>query len=359
MSDIWRKDGETWSRLGPSAFPNEQELHDRILEAPEMLPLAGQPSIVATYREVWLGGGAADILAFTADGCPVIIEVKLSRNADARRAIVAQGLAYAAALHGLPLAELEREILLPHLQADGQADLATAVEKQGVDVEAFRQTLAGHLAAGSCRIVFVLDAVPPPLVQLVGYLAAQARSILIDLVVLSVYTINGAEILVAERVDPAHLPVPLPGEPAAAGRTPPLVTAGAARFQTAIDTITDGARQQTLSAIVAWAERGVTEGLWRLNSSEGKTVYGLLLRLLDERAGIASVYLPKDPSKDPELWIQFTVGRRRAPNAIGALATVAGLAAELAAGKQWGAAAAITDEVQQAIGAAYREAQEG
>ena len=41
------KDGESWSLVGPSDFRNDQELRARISEAPEVLPLGGQPRIVA------------------------------------------------------------------------------------------------------------------------------------------------------------------------------------------------------------------------------------------------------------------------------------------------------------------------
>ena len=146
MTDIWQKIGDKWSRARPSAFLNEQELHDRIVEAPEMLPLSGQPQIVAAYREVPLGGGKADVLAFEASGRPVVIEVKLSQNAEARRAVVAQALAYAAALRGETVEKLETDILSTHLQEDEHSTLAEASEEHAVDREEFYGNLKEHLA---------------------------------------------------------------------------------------------------------------------------------------------------------------------------------------------------------------------
>ena len=126
MTGIWRKDGDAWSLAAASDYQNEEELHDRIVEAPEMLPLSGQPEIVAAYREVPLGGGSVDVLAFESGGRPVVIEVKLSRNAEARRAVVAQALAYAAGLHGATVQELETDILGSHLKKDGHTSLSDA-----------------------------------------------------------------------------------------------------------------------------------------------------------------------------------------------------------------------------------------
>ena len=65
-----------------------------------MLPLAGAPRLVMLGREVPLGTGYADLLAVERSGRLVLIEVKLARNAEARRAVVAQILAYAAFLGG-------------------------------------------------------------------------------------------------------------------------------------------------------------------------------------------------------------------------------------------------------------------
>jgi RecB family endonuclease NucS len=73
-----------------------------------MLPLSGSPRVVVLGREVQLGTGYADILAVEDNGRLVVIEVKLAKNSEARRAVVAQVLAYAAYLHGMQVAGLEQ-----------------------------------------------------------------------------------------------------------------------------------------------------------------------------------------------------------------------------------------------------------
>ena len=70
-------------------------------EAPELLPLSGTPHLVVLGREIYLGGGKADLIAVEPSGRLVVIEVKLEKNAEARRAVVAQIFTYAAFLHGL------------------------------------------------------------------------------------------------------------------------------------------------------------------------------------------------------------------------------------------------------------------
>jgi RecB family endonuclease NucS len=93
MTALWRNDGIEWQLLPSIGFGDEAALHTLVEDAPQMLPLSGSPSLTVVGREVQLGGGYADLLAVETSGRPVVIEVKLARNAEARRAVVAQALA--------------------------------------------------------------------------------------------------------------------------------------------------------------------------------------------------------------------------------------------------------------------------
>jgi hypothetical protein len=111
MTAIWSNDGERWALLAPSGFPDEATLHSLIEQTPQLLPLAGSPRLTIVGREVRLGSGSADLVAVEPNGRLVVIEVKLANNAEARRAVVAQVLTYAAYLHGVDRADLERGVL--------------------------------------------------------------------------------------------------------------------------------------------------------------------------------------------------------------------------------------------------------
>src|SRR3954470_4157128 len=115
MSAIWRKQDEEWRPLLAAGFPSEEALHDLVEDAPHLLPLSGDPSLVVVGREVALGAGYADLIAVEADGRLVVIEIKLRRNAEARRAVVAQVLTYAAFLKGVDAGTLQREVLGSHI----------------------------------------------------------------------------------------------------------------------------------------------------------------------------------------------------------------------------------------------------
>jgi hypothetical protein len=185
MTAIWSNDGERWALLAPSGFPDEASLHTLIEQSPQLLPLAGSPRLTIVGREVRLGSGSADLVAVEPNGRLVVIEVKLANNAEARRAVVAQVLTYAAYLHGVDRAELERVVLGGHLQRRGYDNLISAVvgddQERSLDTEVFDQGLAESLADGRFRIVIVLDAAPAELGRLVGYLEAVTDKLLIDL----------------------------------------------------------------------------------------------------------------------------------------------------------------------------------
>ncbi|MFZ2176471.1 MAG: hypothetical protein WAW17_21025, partial [Rhodococcus sp. (in: high G+C Gram-positive bacteria)] len=92
MNAIWMQAGDGVWKPAPSApYENEAALHGMVMGTPELLPLSGSPRITVVGREITLPmSGRADVLAVEADGRPIIIEVKLNANNEARRAVVAQ-----------------------------------------------------------------------------------------------------------------------------------------------------------------------------------------------------------------------------------------------------------------------------
>ena len=137
---------------------------------------------------------------------PVLIEVKLSKNNEARRAVVAQILAYAAYLDGMTT-ELLEERLRDQLQEAENAtilDAVTASDQEGVfDRDGFTNALGDHLKEGRFRLVIVLDEAPPELSTLVAYLEhVTDDKLVIDLVVVSNFDVNGSPVMIPQRVTP-------------------------------------------------------------------------------------------------------------------------------------------------------------
>src|SRR5690242_15017480 len=206
MTGLWTNAGEGWNLLAPAGFPDEATLHSLVEEAPELLPLSGEPGIVIVGREVSVANGSIDLLAVEPTGRPVILEIKLARNSEARRAVVAQALSYAAYLKGLDVETLEQGPLRRHL---GERELSGLVEAcQSGDqadktpASSIRAALDDSLATGTFRIVLLLDEAPYELVRLVGYLESLSDRLTIDLVTVTAYDVSGSRVLVPQRVEP-------------------------------------------------------------------------------------------------------------------------------------------------------------
>jgi hypothetical protein len=212
MTAIWRNDGKGWTLLNPSGFLYEKTLQDRIEEAPQLLPLSGNPHLIIVGREVYLKGKYADFIAIESSGRLAIIEVKLTKNTEAKREVVAQILMYAAYLQANSLETLEQEVFKDYLQLKNVTSLLELVQSEvqyeGFDVVAFQENLRTSLANGHFRLVFVLDQAPDELVELVRYLGnVTNEELLIDLITISSYEIGGETILIPQRIDPERLPV--------------------------------------------------------------------------------------------------------------------------------------------------------
>lgn len=361
MTEIWRKDDGKWSTIGPSGFVNEAELHQQIVEAPELLPIAGQRRIIAPFSEVGLGGGSADVLAFTDMGRPVVIEVKLKRNNEAKRAVVAQTLGYAAYLHGVTVEELEEEILSEpkHLGGRKLADVIEETDANGIDRDEFYENLAQHLAEGSFRLVIVLDEAPEHLVRLMGYLETITTDrISIDLVTVSAYEVNGAQILVPQRIDPEREPE---REVAQSHRSQRRRGSGAKlvsnRFRAWVDGIDDAEQAAVLLRVVDWADGLVEAGTCQVKSTvrnPGKMGLrmGLTVSALNhERLAILDT---EADSGEPRLWLRGPSIAEYAPDSLSAVQQASGHSLD-----KEGHANAITDELLDALSDVYREVAEG
>jgi hypothetical protein len=292
VTAIWRRETTGWRVASPAGFDDEAALHSLIEEAPEILPLAGSPSLAVLGREVYLGGNSADLIAVESTGRIVIVEVKLAKNAEARRAVVAQILSYAAYLQGLALETLERDILGAHLaKADRKSIVAAArqLDQTGqLDAAAFESGLRESLASGGFRLVVVLDSAPAELVRLFGYLESIGQQLTLDLVTVSKYIVGSEEVLVPQRVEPEREPAitDKPVTTKATGRS----SEGSADFR-AVAANATGDRRHKLDELISWAEDLANNDLCHLTSyRSARGDASLLPRMADEGVGFVTIW---------------------------------------------------------------------
>ena len=352
MSAIWQDDGGGWSLLEPSGFTDEASLHDLIAGAPHLLPLSGSPRLAVVGSRVSLGANQADVIAIEPGGRVVIIEVKLSRNAEARRAVVGQILSYAAFLRGLTTESFEHEVLEAHLRERGFDNLAAAAaeaDQEGAfDPHGFLDGLNESLASGAFRLVLVLDEAPDELARLMAYLEDIGEHLVIDLVTVSAYEVGGNQILVPQRIDAERrsTQIPAPGTPPRrelAGQTTESTDAFIQRIsESSVD------HQPQLLRLAHWARDLEGAGLARVRSYVTNRRSSLLVWIPGEEAGLVTVW----NDAGPYFSVWRSVFERRAPESV---ARVEQLLAPIPLG-QGNGVRDISDDLLQALTEAYREA---
>ncbi len=348
MTAIWRNDGSGWKTLSPTGFPDEAALHGLVEEAPQLLPLSGSPRLAVVGREVRLGSGYADLLAVESTGRLAIIEVKLAKNAEARRAIIAQVLTYASYLRGATREVLEHDLLGGYLQSRGLGsldDAVTAVVQDGsFDPVGFDAGLQACLADGRFRLVLVLDSAPAELVHLVGYLEALG-SLVIDLVTVSAYSVGADRLLVPQRVDPERVEAEVP-QSGSSAKAKGETTHGSAAFAAFVAMMTEPKKTAALK-LLNWALDLEAAHLAHLVSYISPGGFATLLPfVVGEDVGLLTIV------SDGYVQVWKSVFERRAPDTLR-------LVESAIAPVQMGQGKAVKDlsaEVLEALRAAYQEA---
>ncbi len=353
MTGLWINSSEGWRLESPEVFDDEEALHGLVIDNPELLPLYGSPRLTVLGKEVVLGNGYADILAVEPSGRPVIIEVKLGRNPEARRAIVSQIIAYAAFLHGFDVDALEQGPLRRHLADAGHQSILDAVRAQyqggSVDPGSFITSLQESLNTGSFRLVFVLDDVPAELERIVAYLeTVTVPQLTIDLITLRTYEINEALVALPQRVSPGFQssgPNVGPGGSRSAV-SDGVLSNGSGAFRASIASSAEQDRA-VFEQLIAWAEKLAELPNVRLLTNSYPDTINLLPAVKPANASLA--YIANYKSK-PSLYAYRSVIDRVAPDSIESI--------ERAVGTSIGQGTRLPIErnILNALESAYREA---
>ncbi|MDE0331873.1 MAG: hypothetical protein OXL41_08390 [Nitrospinae bacterium] len=355
MTGIWTNSGGEWESGKPRAFEDEAKLHELIKENPQFLPLSGSPRLVVLGSEIRLGNGYTDILAVETSGRPAIIDVKLERNPEARKAIVSQIIAYAAFLQGFGIEDLEQGPLRRFLGDAGHASILDAVKAEdqegAVDADSFRASLQDYLQRGSFRLVLVLDDVPAELERVVAYLdAITVQALTIDLITLKVYEVGGVQVALPQRVSPdlgAYQPSGGSRPAAPRGR----LTDGSAAFRASIADTTGETREMFDTLIAQAEEWGALSNvcLSTYMGVKGEN-YTLLPRIMPDKAGLVTIW---NNNQQPSVQVWRTMFERRAPRA---LESVERIIEPGRIGKGNHLKEEITPEILKALTRAYQEA---
>jgi len=101
-------DQEKFRFLAPTGYASEAEVEKILSLAPALLQSDDDAPVAFVNNQVDLReAGALDLLFVNATGLPIAVEVKLARDAQARREVVAQAIDYLSALTTLTVDELD------------------------------------------------------------------------------------------------------------------------------------------------------------------------------------------------------------------------------------------------------------
>jgi hypothetical protein len=308
---------------------------------------------VVLGKDVGLGNGYADLVAIEPSSRLVVVEIKLSRNAEARRAVVAQVLTYAAHLKGLSPEVVERDVLGRHLRDRGYESLQDAVtsndQEGSFDHAVFSKGLAECLTQGHFRLVLVLDEAPQELAGLVGYPESVAGNLSVDLITVSSYEVGGSRVIIPHRVG-ADRPIAEPREPSSPPGPTGRLVEGADDFADAIEQSPEEHRLG-LRRLCEWAVSLEREGQVHLSTYHGVAHrWTLLPRLRTEKAGLVMIW--NEGCASPQFW--RSVFERRAPESLPRVEEIA----PVRVGKG-NSTREVSDELLEALTEAYREAASG
>ncbi|WP_332449244.1 hypothetical protein [Methanoculleus sp.] len=154
----------------PEPFKNEYELLEILAEHPVLLVDRDDSALVTITREFPLEGGFADIFLIDNNGLPVIVEVKLARNAESRREVIGQLCDHLSLVQNLTPDEANaRSAGLLEENIRRMAD-AVGEEEREKRLSLIQSNVASSLRTGQIRGIIVLDAASDDLIREFSYL---------------------------------------------------------------------------------------------------------------------------------------------------------------------------------------------
>jgi hypothetical protein len=182
------KNNQSLDGLITEPFSSEQELQEALEQCPSLLVDENDPEVFCIKREVHLpSAGKMDMLLFDTEGTPIAVEVKLSRNSESRREVVAQAFDYVSDMSLRTYDELDD---LVH----GQLSRTLRDSLPDLDYDEIRKTCGKNLRSGSIGVIIAVDEAKPELQRIVRYVNDQSN---LDLRLVEISKYNDGDLFVS------------------------------------------------------------------------------------------------------------------------------------------------------------------
>lgn len=161
-------DSGTDKLLSVAPYSDENELEELIAKYPTFIAAQDEPKVILVARQVPVPDtGTLDVLCIDSEGTPIVVEVKLSRNGESRRQVIAQAIDYVSALSQLTVDELN-EITDGSLK---KALLQFSDTKTADSLFEMRwKACGGNLRSGQVRVVVAVDDPVESLIRIFQFL---------------------------------------------------------------------------------------------------------------------------------------------------------------------------------------------
>ncbi len=192
------KDKAGVDKMTPVPYNDEDELQSVLEEYPGLLQDVDEPSLRLIGRKVYLDeAGEADLLFLDEDGHLTVVEVKLARNGESRREVLAQVFDYTSALAEYTIDELDDKV-------KGKLDmrlreLAGVDESSGTQYDRLWKSCADSMRAGSVRVVVAMDDNREDLARIVRFVNDHS-DLDVRLLIVRKYTSDEKTVLVPEFI---------------------------------------------------------------------------------------------------------------------------------------------------------------
>jgi hypothetical protein len=169
-------DGTT-QELTPVRYEDEAELESAICRDPNLLQYPGEPRLKTIERRVKLpDAGVIDVMLTDDQGTPIVVEVKLARNGETRRQIVAQIFDYVSDLSLMTADEIDDLV---------DDKLGNALDDPDRSVSDTRWKYYGRqVREGRTRFILAVDEAPDSLVRIMEFLKRHTN---LDVRLINVY----------------------------------------------------------------------------------------------------------------------------------------------------------------------------
>jgi hypothetical protein len=169
-------------------YASEEELQTFLRDHAELIPVdeieLGTPPLLCIGWEVSVASGSEDLLYVDETGLLTVVETKLAKNREARRAVVGQILEYASYLCSWSASDIEKQAQrffaseacpAEYRGLSLESALGLFLEKRewpggaGFIYEDFLSALSTYLERGDIRLVIAIDEPPDPLLRIVEF----------------------------------------------------------------------------------------------------------------------------------------------------------------------------------------------